>query len=162
MTTKTFAESLEELRAVLEAQTIERPDIVRFVPLLALVREKCPCLSIEEVDGINHAYDLNGCKSCYVQGRTNLRAGHSNNCQCEGSSYTTRTAYWEAAAPGALDGAFIKALFLVNSHIVFIHAARRIRRLVRTLVDMLEARDVSLDTRLFAVKAVLEWAKELP
>lgn len=53
----------------------------------------CPCLTIEDCDGINHAYDLGRCKRCYIRGRMNLKAGHSVECRnCKGTG-------WVAAEP---------------------------------------------------------------
>ena len=52
-----------------------------YAPLLALVKETCPCLS-----------------------------PHRTLCICNGTSYLTRTAYWQKAPEGAFAGALYRAM----------------------------------------------------
>lgn len=129
--------TLEALRKALEAKTITKqvvgaalqtvtlPDPA-YALLLALARGNCP-----------------------------YGGQHSKHVSCYGTGYLTRTAYWQAAPDGALEGSFQKALWPIIRTSVQ-------TALEREAVEDLLARLESLgsrqgDTRQNAVELVLEW-----
>ena len=51
-------------------------------PLLPLLRRECPCVkAVKYADGINHIYDLGGCRWCWIH-------GHHSTVECNSCNGT--------------------------------------------------------------------------
>ena len=156
--TRTLDELVETVLRLAKAQTVEcplaylphhglahatSPEMPRcekgrvpdpaYAPLLALVREERNIICV----------DL----TCFADGkyRGGLRKDHLH------PELVTRTAYWEAAPNGALEGALIKALSPLASI-----SGDPADNLVASLGHLLWRQD---DTRLAALEAVEAWLK---